>query len=220
MTHADDDGLVLPPRLAPKQIVILPIYRNDQDQSKVLEHCQALRQALSAIHYNDRRLEVLIDDRDVAGGQKKWQHIKRGVPIRLEIGVRDMDQDKVFVGRRDQDKAVPMDRSEFMGSVTNILDEMQQGLFDRAERLRNDHTQSIDSLDEFKAFFTPQNSKKPEIHGGFAVCHFVDESANDAILKPLKVTPRCIPLDQQEEPGTCIFTGKPTSQKAIFSKAY
>ena len=113
-----------------------------------------------------------------------------------------------------------MERSEFLAKVTDILDEMQQGLYDRALTLRTENTRDIDSLEEFKAYFTPKNGNKPEIHGGFAVCHFVDEPEIEKILKPLKVTPRCIPLDQQDEPGKCIFTGKPTNKKAIFGKSY
>lgn len=220
MSHSDDDGLVLPPRLAPKQIVILPIIRNDEDHSKVMDYCESLRDELKQIRYCDRRLNVAIDDRDIAGGQKKWTHIKRGVPIRLEIGPRDIDNNGVFVGRRDQPKASGMDRAEFVANVTSILDEMQQGLYDRALQLRQDNTVEINSLDEFKDFFTPKNEKKPEIHGGFASCHFVDEPEIDEILKPLKVTPRCIPLEGEKEEGTCLFTGKPSQGRAIFAKSY
>lgn len=220
MSHSDDDGLVLPPRLAPKQIVILPIIRNDEDKSKVMEYCESLRDELKQIRYGEHRLSVAIDDRDIAGGQKKWTHIKRGVPIRLEIGPRDIDNNGVFVGRRDQPKASGMDRAEFVANVTSILDEMQQGLYDRALKLRNDNTVEINSLDDFKDFFTPKNQKKPEIHGGFASCHFVDEPEIDEILKPLKVTPRCIPLEGEKEEGTCLFTGKPSQGRAIFAKSY
>lgn len=220
MSHGDDDGLVLPPRLAPKQIVILPIIRKDEDQSKVMEYCHALRDELKQIRYCDHRLSVAIDDRDIAGGQKKWTHIKRGVPIRLEVGPRDIENNGVFVGRRDQPKASGMGRAEFVANVTSILDEMQQGLFERALQHRKDNTVDIDSLDEFKQFFTPKNGKNPEIHGGFARCHFVDEPEIDKILKPLKVTPRCIPLEGDKEEGTCLFTGKPSQGRAIFAKSY
>ena len=113
-----------------------------------------------------------------------------------------------------------MDRNEFVAQVVDILDEMQNDLFDTALQLQNENTRSINSLDEFKDFFTPKNSSKPEIHGGFAVSHFVDVPEIDQILKPLKVTPRCIPLENNDEPGTCIFTGKPAEKKAIFAKAY
>ncbi len=220
MTHGDDDGLVLPPKLAPKQIVILPIYRKDVERVPVLEYCDSLMQELKSIQYNDRRLSIMIDDRDLAGGQKKWQHVKRGVPIRLEVGPRDIENGSVFVGRRDQDKPTAMNRNEFVGRVTEILDSIQSGLFERALKLRTENSRKIDSLNEFKEYFTPANASKPEIHGGFAECHFVDEPAVDAILKPLKVTPRCMPLDRNGENGTCIFTGKPTTTKAIFAKSY
>ena len=220
MSHSDDDGLVLPPKLAPKHVVILPIYKNDEERSKVMEYCESLFSELRDVRYNEERLKVAMDDRDIAGGQKKWHHVKRGVPIRLEIGPRDIDKNSVFVGRRDQPKSTGMDRAEFTANVVSILDGIQSGLYQRALELREENTRPIDSLDEFKKYFTPKNSNKPEIHGGFAVCHFVDEPEVDEILKPLKVTPRCIPLDQEEEQGTCIFTGKPTTQKAIFGKSY
>ena len=220
MSHSDDDGLVLPPRLAPKQIVILPVIRNDEDRSQVMEHCLALKQELEGLRYHCNRIRVILDDRDIAGGQKKWAYIKKGVPIRVEVGPRDIKSGTVFVGRRDQPKSTGMDRSEFVSNLTSILDEIQQGLFDRALAHRVENTVEIDSLDEFKAFFTPKNQKSPEIHGGFASCHFVDTPEIDEILKPLKVTPRCIPLEQKEEGGTCIFTGKPSQGRAIFAKSY
>ncbi len=220
MSQSDDDGLVLPPRLAPKHIVILPIIRNDQEQSQVMEYCAALRDELKSIRYHDYQLGVILDDRDVAGGQKKWHYVKRGVPIRIEVGPRDIANGSVFVGRRDQAKSSSMDRNELVANVLNILDDIQSGLFQRALKLRTENWRRIDSLDEFKEFFTPKNAAKPEIHGGFAECYFVDEPAIDEILKPLKVTARCMPLDQDDETGTCIFTGKPAKRRAIFAKAY
>ena len=180
----------------------------------------ALKQELEGLRYHCNRIRVILDDRDIAGGQKKWAYIKKGVPIRVEVGPRDIKSGTVFVGRRDQPKSTGMDRSEFVSNLTSILDEIQQGLFDRALAHRVENTVEIDSLDEFKAFFTPKNQKSPETHGGFASCHFVDTPEIDEILKPLKVTPRCIPLEQKEEGGTCIFTGKPSQGRAIFAKSY
>ena len=220
MSHGDDDGIVLPPRIAPKQIVILPIIKKDEDRAKVIEYCEALRDELKDIDYHGYKLSVILDDRDFAGGQKKWMYVKRGVPIRLEVGPRDIESNSVFVGRRDQPKSSGMDRAEFVAGVTGILDEMQKGMYDRALKLREDNTHEFTSLDEFKAFFTPKKKDKPEIHGGFAVCHFVDEPEIEKELKPLKVTARCIPLENNDEPGTCIFTGKPAVKRAIFSKSY
>ena len=225
MSHSDDDGLVLPPRLAPKQVVILPIYRNDDERSEVLEYCQTLEKELRSTRYVDQKLGVFIDDRDLRGGEKKWYHVKRGVPIRLEVGPRDIKNDQLFVGRRDQPKSSGMDRSEFVGSVRSILDEIQQGLYDRALALRTENTHLIDSLDAFKEFFQPVGSNDNEIHGGFAYCHFNECPEVEEMLKELKVTVRCRPLGEGNlplaaEPGTCIFTGKESSGRAVFAKSY
>ncbi len=220
MTHSDDDGLILPPRLAPKQIVILPVIRNDSDAAQVYEYCDSLKDELSAQTYHGKRLEVLIDKRDLRGGEKKWYHVKRGVPIRVEAGPRDIESGSVFVGRRDQPKSTGMPRAEFIANATKILDEIQTGLFKRALKLREDNTRVIKSFDKFEKFFTPKNKGKPEIHGGFAVCHFVDCPEMEARLKPLKVTPRCIPLDFEPVPGRCIFTGQETDRRAVFGKSY
>ena len=220
MTHSDDDGLVLPPKLAPKQVVICPVIRNDDERSSVMEYCQNLKAEIAALQYAGRPVEVSIDDRDIRGGEKKWFHVKRGVPIRLEVGPRDIESDSVFVGRRDQPKSSGMKRSELVSTLPEILDSIQDGLFQRALTLRTENTREIDSLDEFKEFFTPANSNKPEIHGGFADCYFVDCPETDEMLKPLKVTPRCIPLEQDSGEGTCIFTGQPTRTRGIFGKSY
>ncbi len=220
MTHSDDDGLVLPPRLAPKQIVILPIYRNDEEKADVLAYCHSLQKELVAQQYNNQPVSAFIDDRDLRGGEKKWYHVKRGVPIRVEVGPRDIGQNKVFVGRRDQEKSAGMDRSEFVAKVGNIMQEIQDGLFARALELRTANTRNIDSLDEFRKYFTPVNEERPEIHGGFAMSHFVDCEEADQICKDLKVTNRCIPLDGDDEPGKCIFTGRESKKRGVFAKAY
>jgi prolyl-tRNA synthetase len=222
MTHSDDDGLVLPPRLAPAHVVILPIYRNDEERTLVLEYCNALKAELTDVRYADERVRVRIDDRDLRGGEKAWQHIKRGVPLRLEVGPRDVAAAGVFVGRRDRGpkEKASMPRAEFVGSIAGTLAEMQQNLFDRAAKLRDDVTREIDSLEEFEAFFTPQNKKEPEIHGGLAYCHFVESAEMDAKLKALKTTVRCVPIDGESEPGKCIFTGQPSARRGLFAKAY
>lgn len=221
MTHSDDDGLVLPPLLAPKHIVLLPIYKTDEDRIAVKEYCAKLKKELESKPYGDGFLKVLIDDRDLRGGEKNWQHVKKGVPLRVEIGPRDIAQDSLMVSRRDNGSKAATPRGQFLDTVCQILDEMQKGLFDRAKKLRDEHTRKIDSLDEFKAYFTPKNENNPEIHGGFALAHWGgDDPATEAILKELKVTPRCIPLEGPEEPGKCIFTGKPSNKRIVFAKAY
>ncbi|MCE2791990.1 MAG: proline--tRNA ligase, partial [Blastopirellula sp.] len=220
MTHSDDDGLVLPPKIATKQIVIQPIYRNDEERSAVLEYCQNLRHELAAVQYDGRGLVVFIDDREMRGGEKKWYHVKRGVPIRLEIGPRDVAADKVFAARRDQGKAEGIDRREFVSRVVGILDEMQQNLLDRARLFREQHTRTFTDFEEFRKFFTPANEEEPEIHGGFARAHFVDTPEISERLKEFKVTVRCMPLEDQPGAGRCLFTGQPTERVAIFAKSY
>ena len=222
MTHSDDDGLVFPPRLAPKHVVILPIYRKDDEKAKVLEYCDRLKQDLQQQPFATGHVRVLVDDRDLRGGEKNWQHIKRGVPLRMEVGPRDVEGNAVFLGRRDQSvkdkKSVP--RDEIVANVAQLLDEIQNGLFQKALEMREENTTQIDSLDDFKAYFTPKDEKKPEIHGGFAWCHWSEGPEVEEIIKDLKVTIRCVPLDQNDEPGTCIFTGKPSERRAVFAKAY
>ena len=221
MTHSDDDGLVLPPRLAPKHAVILPMYKTDEERATVLEYCEALRKELNDVRFfgNDEVI-AFIDDRDIRGGEKKWQHVKKGVPMRISVGMRDIDKGDVFVEYRDTGEKASIARSEFIATVAPRLEQMQQTLYDRALKLREENSCEINDLEEFKKYFTPTNNKQPEIHGGFATCYFADEACTDEVLKELKVTIRCIPLEQDEKEGTCIFSGQKTTQRGIFSKAY
>ncbi len=220
MAHSDDDGLVLPPRLAPTHVVVLPIYRTDEEKAKVMAYCDQVVAGLKAKPFDGAPLQIEVDDRDVRGGDKKWHHVKRGVPLRVEIGPRDVDSGTVFVGRRDLGKSSGQPWQEFVETVDQQLLEMQQDLYLKALKFREDHTVRIDSLDEFRDYFTPQNPSRPEIHAGFAWCHWSESEEMEAILKELKVTPRCIPMDQNDEPGTCLFTGRASQSRAVFAKAY
>jgi len=224
MTHSDDDGLVLPPRLAPKHVVLLPIYRSDEEKAQVLAFCAKVRGELEDQSYHGAPLRVLIDDRDLRGGEKAWQHIKKGVPLRAEIGPRDVAEDSVFLARRDrghgkQDKQ-SISRSEFTAQAVAMLEEMQSNLLAKAKQLQQENTREIDNLDDFRDYFTPKSKKKPEIHGGFAVCHFSEGEAMQSVLKELKVTTRCVPFDLEQTEGTCLFSGEKTNRRAIFGKAY
>jgi prolyl-tRNA synthetase len=220
MTHSDDDGLVLPPRLAPKHVVLLPIYRSDDERGAVLEYVHKLKQDLAAARYDDAPVRVMIDDRDLRGGEKNWHHVKRGVPLRVEVGPRDIADNAVMVARRDSGEKTKMPRAELVDHIAALLAEMQTGLFNRAAALREANTRRIDSLDEFKAYFTPQNEANPEIHGGFALCHWHEDPAIETVLKQLKVTIRCLPLDAPAEEGKCLFTGKTSPRRVVFAKAY
>ncbi len=220
MTHSDDDGLVLPPKVAPKHVVVLPIYRSDDERADVMTYCEQLVSDLGEQQFAGGKVIAWIDDRDMRGGEKNWQYVKRGVPLRVEVGPRDIAKGGVFLSRRDTGERGPVGRDEFVQTVGQRLDEIQTNLFQRALKLRADNTHKIDSLDEFRAYFTPQNKKKPEMHGGFAMCHWNEDADADQVLKDLKVTIRCIPMDGEDEPGTCIFSGKPSSRRVVFAKSY
>ena len=220
MTHSDDDGLILPPKLAPKHVVIMPVIKKNSSGDDVMAYCQSLKQELEALDYGDGKVRVHIDSRDIRGGEKVWEYIKKGVPLRVEVGPRDMEKDSVFLGRRDKspkDKG-GVSRQDFVAQCTSMLDEIQSTLYNRALTFREEHSKKIDSLDEFKAFFESKGSS--EIHGGFAYAHWADDPAVEPILKEMKVTHRCTPLEGDDEPGVCIFTGKPSSRRSVFAKAY
>ena len=226
MTHGDDDGMVCPPRLAPSHAVILPIARKPEDRVRVLEYCAKLRAELSAIPFSGGPLRVVLDDRDINGGEKKWQWIKKGVPLWLEVGPRDLDADSVFLGRRDRprDRSVGIKRADLVGTAAALLQDIQGVLFERARALRAEHTRTIDSRDEFYAYFAEPTKANPNdptpIHAGFAMTHYNGSAAvEDQIRQDLKVTVRCIPL-APGEPGTCPFTGEPSAKRVVWAKAY
>ncbi len=225
MTHSDDDGLICPPKLAPTHVVILPVTHKAEDREKVLAYCKQVERELRAQTFAGRPVRVEIDDRDLRGGDKVWQWIKKGVPLRLEIGPRDMASDSVFVARRDRGPkekgGVP--RTELVAQIGGILQEMQDGLLKRARDFRAQHTHVIDTKEEFYAFFTAaphDENQPPPIHGGFAMAHFCGDVELEAKIKDeLAVTVRCVPLEPGE-PGHCPFTGKPSAKRVVWAKSY
>lgn len=222
MTHSDDDGFIVPPRIAPAQVVILPITPKEETRAEVLAYCENLRKELHTTFWHGRPLDVEFDDRDLRGGEKLWYWIKKGIPLRLEVGPRDVAANSVSLGRRDRGprERVNLEHSELVASIGGILDDIQSGLFERARNFRDQHTVKIDSKEEFYDFFTPENSQKPEIHGGFALTHWNGSTeVEEQISKDLKVTIRCLPLEEGEA-GTCPFTGEKSPRRVLFAKAY
>ena len=220
MTHSDDDGLVLPPRLAPKHIVLLPIYRSDEERSQIMPYVESLKKELEAQDFDNVKVRVMIDDRDIRGGEKNWHHVKRGVPLRAEIGPKDIAKNGVFLARRDTGEKAGVARTELVATIAQRLTEIQDNLYKRALKLREDNTRTIDTKDDFLAYFTPKDADKPEIHGGFALCHFAEGPELEELLKAHKITIRCIPIDGESQPGKCFLTGRPSAKRAVFAKAY
>jgi len=225
MVHSDDDGLVLPPKLSPIHIVILPITSNDKTKNKVFEHCDKLKNSLSSLTYNKSTIEVMVDKSEISGGKKKWDWVKKGVPIRLEIGPREMENNEATLSRRDKspyENTILTDK-ELLKNTPKILEEIQNSLYNKALKLLEDNTKEIDSKEEFYDFFTPRNPKKPEIHGGFVLTYFNgNEQIENKIREDLNVSIRCIPLEEKnnKKEGKCIFTGEKTTARVIFGKAY
>jgi prolyl-tRNA synthetase len=225
MTHADDDGAVLPPRIASAHLVLLPIVRKAGDQQPVMDYVEGLAAELRALDYHGAPLRVEIDARDT-GGSRNWDWVKKGIPLRVEIGPRDVAADAVFFARRDRDHRdkTAMARPDFVAKVGVILDEMQQTLHDRALAFQQANTQPIDAKEDFYAYFTPRDGEKPEIHGGFALSHWCGDGACEGRIKEdLGVTIRCLPFDGTRfppEPGRCIACGRESARRVIFAKAY
>ena len=142
MTHSDDDGLILPPKIAPQHVTILPVMRNEADRPAILAYCEDIAKSLRAQRYNDQPVRVEIDTRDLAGGDKVWGAVKKGVPVRIEVGSKDMANNSVFMGRRDQAyaerKSVPCD--EFIKNIVPTLESIQTNLFERAKAFMAKHT--------------------------------------------------------------------------------
>ncbi|HEY0255484.1 MAG TPA: aminoacyl--tRNA ligase-related protein, partial [Kofleriaceae bacterium] len=226
MTHADDDGMVCPPKLAPQQVVIVAIAQKPEDRPRVVEYCTALAKELRAQRYGEDRVRVELDIRDANGGERRWGWVKKGVPIILEVGPRDIDKDSVFMGRRDKTpkEKQGVARAELVANIATILQEVQDALFARAKAFQAEHTKVIDTKDDFYAFFAEPKKKNANdptpIHGGFAMTHYNGSAEVEAKIKDdLKVTVRCIPLTGAE-PGTCPFTGEPSKQRVVWAKSY
>jgi prolyl-tRNA synthetase len=218
MAHADDDGVVLPPRIAPVQIVIIPVTPKEDTREEVIDACEALAKTLQAQCYHGQEIRVEVDRRDLPGGHKNWEWIKKGVPLRVEIGPRDITSRKVAVARRDnppKEKSFPS-KEDFLREVTDILEDIQMNLLQRALAFREANSVKIDSMEEFIAYFAE------DAPGGFAACHWAGtREEEEAFVKEHKVTVRCIPLDPSyQEDGKCILTGRPSSTRVIFARAY
>jgi len=222
MTHGDDDGIILPPRVASSHVVLMPIIRKADEAASVMEFTHSLAKELRSTRYNHRPVRVEVDERDI-GGARGWDWIKKGIPIRVEIGPKDIAANSVFVARRDKDhrEKVSLKREQFVKELPDILDDIQNNLFARASEFRNDHTVRIDDKKAFYKYFTPKNAEKSEIHGGFALSHWCGSGDCEARVKEdLSVTIRCIPLDAETENGACAYCGKPSRQRVLWAKAY
>jgi prolyl-tRNA synthetase len=209
MTHSDDNGLVLPPNLAPDQVVIVPIYRNDEQFEAVSKVANSLLTDLRA-----RGIRVKFDNRDIhKPGWKFNEYELKGVPVRIAIGPKDVEKGTVEIARRDTLQKEFIPNSEVVSKVESLMKDMQQNLYKKAMDFRSENTTEVDTYDEFKQVL---DSK-----GGFILAHWDGtEATEERIKNETKATIRCIPLDENVQAGSCMVTGDPSPRKVLFARAY
>lgn len=215
MTHSDDDGLVLPPRIASSHIVLLPVLHQPENRDKILAYCEKLKKELEEIHYQGQPLKIVLDKRDLRGGEKNWSWIKKGIPVRLEIGAREVEADQVFMARRNKahKDRVADKRESFLKNAVKYLEDMQKDLLKKAVQFRDANVATIETKENFYSFFKTGK--------GFALAHWDPSSnAEEIIQENLNVTIRSIPIEGKKEKGECVITKGPSPQRVLFAKAY
>lgn len=217
MVHSDDDGLVVPPRIAPAHVVILPIVKKGADNSDIMESAETLKAALKQQTFHGLPVEVEIDSRDI-GGARGWDWVKKGIPVRLELGPRDIENNSVFMARRDTGEKKGIDRDEFVDTIADLLDDIQNTLFQRAQAFREANTLSIDDKENFYDLYKKAQGFN---NGAFVLAHWCGSGqCEEKIKQDLSVTIRCIPFDSPDEAGTCICCGAKSDRRVLFAKAY
>jgi len=208
MTHSDDAGLVLPPKLAPIEVVLVPIYKGEEQMAEIVGALKGIADELKAAG-----LRVKVDDDDSKrSGWKFAEHELKGVPVRLAMGPRDLAGGTIEVARRDTQTKSVVEAAGITAYVKSLLDEIQQSLFDRAAQRTQETTTRVETWDEFNAALET---------GGFIEAHWDGTSETEELIKKeTKATIRCIPLDAKDEPGACIRTGAPSKQRVVFARAY
>ena len=209
MAHSDDQGLVLPPMLAPVQVVIVPIYRTDEEKTNIDVFVDGLSAELKA-----KNISVKYDDRDTQRpGFKFAEWELKGVPLRVAVGARDMQNGTVELARRDTQTKETVSQEGLSALIEGLLDTIQENIFQKALTFRDSHITEVNSYEEFKDVL--------ENKGGFISCHWDGTVETEKRVKEeTKATIRCVPLDAKEEEGVCIFTGKPSNKRVLFAKAY
>ena len=209
MTHSDDDGLVLPPNLAPIQVVIVPIYKGEEQLAQISEQVTVIKAELEA-----KGISVKYDDRDTyKPGFKFAEYEFKGVPVRLAIGPRDMENGTIEVARRDTKEKEILQQKDIASKIEHLLENIQNNLLQKAMDFRESNTHKADTWDEFKKIIKNK--------AGFVIAHWDGtKETEERIKKETKATIRCIPLNNPLEEGKCIFSGNPSTQRVVFAKSY
>lgn len=223
MVHGDDDGLRIPPKVAPKHVVLLPVTPSEEAKELVLPYVKKLEQELKTVSYDGQSLRVTTDLRDIRGGEKSWQWIKKGIPVRIEIGPRDIEQDCVSLMRRDRPhkERLAVKRAEVSSVLAEILSDIQEQLFKQAQaRLNAQINSSLKGFEDFEAYFKQAETNSSN-SVGFARSPWCGGAKCVEKLDALKVTVRCIPLEQNlNSAASCVLCAERAKHEAIFAKAY
>lgn len=208
MTHSDDEGLVLPPKIAPIHVVIVPIYKGEEQLQQISERALELKKELEA-----KNIRVKYDDRDThKPGWKFAEYEFKGVPVRIALGPRDLENGTVEVARRDTKEKEILQQKDLAHKVENLLEKIQQNLYQKAIDYREEMTNKADNWEEFTQLIEK---------GGFVLAHWDGTpETEEEIKQQTKATIRCIPLNNKQEEGKCVFSGKPSNQRVVFAKAY
>ena len=209
MAHSDDKGLVIPPRLAPNQVVIVPIYKTDEQFDAVTKKAEEIKKSLQA-----KGIRVKLDSRRTyKPGWKFAEYEFKGVPVRLAIGPRDLENETVEIARRDTLEKAVYQLADLENKIPNLLENIQKNLFDKAVTFREENSHYVDTWDEFKDHI--------ENKGGFIYAHWDGTAETEQKIKEeTKATIRVIPLDNKKEEGKCVYSGNPSPQRVVFAKAY
>lgn len=215
MVHSDDNGLRVPPKIAPTQVIIIPVIPKPELSEKVLAYCEQLKADISKLQYFGSKVRVKIDNRDIRGGEKTWGHIKKGVPIRIDVGPRDIDAGKFMLARRDQE---PKDKNAYelaqISMIPDLLQQIQDNLYIQAKDYRDKLiSKEIKNFDELKEYFSDEKA-------GFVIAPYFDATEHEEKLSELKVTVRCLLLSEKGKKGICIVSGKETTETAVFARTY
>lgn len=209
MAHSDDDGLIIPPRLAPIHVVIVPIFKNEEELNKISTKVEGIVIALRKLG-----LSVKYDNRDnLKPGFKFAEYEMRGVPVRLAIGPRDLENGTIELARRDTKEKKVVTIENVVDEIPGLLEDIQQNIYNRALKFKNDMTTRVDTYEEMKKVLAEK--------GGFVLAHWDGTAETEAAIKAeTKATIRCIPLDAPEEAGQCVYSGKPSNKRVVFAQAY
>lgn len=223
LTNSDDDGLVLPPRIAATQIILIPVAMNDEDMQTVIAYCESLAKNLRQQSYYQEAIRVAIDTKDVRAGVKFWQAVKKGVPVRIEIGMREIAADQLSISRRDHapTEKQALSREKICSDIPAILDEIHHTLLTRAKIFKEKHTFAITTWAELEKLFGEDDSHCVGFAQGYFDIALEKTPEIEKQLKAMKLTIRCIPLSSFAcEPGPCIFSGNLVKTQVIFARAY